>query len=80
MRYYFGGTFYAGIGYDFESLKLNDEDSISGSEIKLEAGYPIFIGGGKVALEPALNYWLGGGDLYEDVSTLAFTLGFFVYF
>ena len=85
-RYYFNGTFYAGAGIDFDSYKAGDEDSVSGSLIKLEAGYPIFIGGETVALEPALNYWIGGGDLYDEGSSFALngafalSVGFFMYF
>ena len=81
VRYYFGGTFYVGIGYDFESIRLDFfDESAQGTELKLEAGYPIFIGGEAVALEPSLNYWIGGGDIYEDFNTFAAMVGFFVYF
>ncbi|MEO9871047.1 hypothetical protein [Ekhidna sp.] len=79
-RYYFNGTFYAGLGFDAVSAKFGDGDSVSGTQINIEAGYPIFIGGETVALEPSLNYSLGGGDLLEDSSTFGVNVGFFLYF
>ncbi|MDE0472314.1 MAG: outer membrane beta-barrel protein [Ekhidna sp.] len=83
VRYYYGG-FYAGVGYDFESVKFNVDlfdESASGTQLKLEAGYPVFIFGETVALEPSLNYWIGGGDLYEDSANAFGTrVGFFLYF
>lgn len=79
-RYYFNGTFYGGLGIDFTSVDAGG-GSVSGNLIKLEAGYPIFIGGGEtVAIEPALNYWLGGGDANDGQNTFALSVGIFAYF
>ena len=74
-RYYFNGTFYAGAGFTSTSVKDGD----SGSWINLEAGYPVWMGD-NVALEPSLNYSIGGGDLYEDVSSFGLNVGFSLYF
>lgn len=79
-RYYMNGTLYAGLGIDYESQNDGNE-SVNGSQIKIEVGSPIFIGGGEtVAIEPALNYWIGGGDLNENTNTFALTVGFYAYF
>ena len=78
-RYYFNGTFYAGAGIDFASVKPDGGDSVSGTWINLEAGYPVFLTD-NVAFEPNLSYAIGGGDLNEDLSRFGVNFGFFLYF
>lgn len=79
-RYYFGGTFYAGAGFDFASQSVNEGDNLTGSLISFEAGYPIFIGGETVAIEPSLNYGIGGGDSLKDTNIFGIQVGVFLYF
>lgn len=75
-RYYLGGTFFVGAGYDFTSSKIDAK--ASGSLLSFEVGYPIWLGE-RAALEPSLNYIIGSGDLNEDQSTFGLAVGFNLY-
>lgn len=77
-RYYFNGTFYAGAGIDFTSVKPNGGNSASGTWINLEAGYPFFLSD-NVAFEPNLNFGIGGGDTNKEATRLGLNFGFFLY-
>lgn len=78
-RYYFNGTFYAGLGYDIQSFKPDGGDSVSGGWLNIEAGYPFFVVD-NVAFEPSLRYSLGSGDLNKDSSQFGLNVGVFLYF
>ncbi|MEP1094721.1 MAG: hypothetical protein ABJG78_06395 [Cyclobacteriaceae bacterium] len=78
-RYYFGGTFFVGAGYGAASAKNDDDDTVKGGLLSLEAGYPIWFGD-NVALEPSLNYGIGSGDILEDTSIFGLQVGFSLYF
>lgn len=63
-RYYFNGKIFGGVGFNsvtakFESDLGDSESTIS--VIPIEVGYAAFIGK-VVAIEPALNYSIYGGD------------------
>lgn len=79
VRYYVGGNFFLGAGYGAASAKSDDDDAVKGGLLSLEAGYPIWFGD-NVALEPSLNYGIGSGDLFEDVSIFGLAVGFSLYF
>ncbi len=79
-RYYVGGTFFLGAGYIATSTgDGSDNDNVTGSWINIEGGYPIFLGD-NIAIEPALEYNIGGGDANEDVSGFGLNFGFTLYF
>ncbi|MCA1761475.1 MAG: hypothetical protein ABR574_02960 [Cryomorphaceae bacterium] len=79
VRYYIAGKFFGGIGVDFVQSDPRIGESVNGGFISFEAGYPIFIGGEKVAIEPTLNYGVGVGELLEDYSKFGVQIGFFIY-
>lgn len=81
-RYYFNGTVFAGVGYAFQNSTLDDgvtDISESGGQLSFEVGYPIWVVD-VIAIEPAINYSVGTGDLNRDTSTFGVAIGFDLYF
>lgn len=70
-RYYFNGKIFAGAA--FNSAKQGD---FSGTQIPIEVGYAWFLNNA-VAIEPALNYSIYGGDL--DGASFGLNVGISVY-
>lgn len=82
-RYYFEKLFFAGVGYSVSQVQM-DVDSvkrtINGGALSIEAGYPIWILIERLAIEPTLDYNIGMGSLLKGTNTLAFKIGFTLYF
>lgn len=70
-RYYVNGKILVGLG--FNSSKFGD---VSFSEIPIEVGYALFLNDA-VALEPALNYTMFGGD--AEGAAFGFRIGISVF-
>lgn len=81
MRYYAEGSFFVGASFLMGSTRLKSlgtELTFNGNYIGLEVGYPIWIFT-NVAIEPKLNYSIGGGD-FDGSSTVGINIGFGLYF
>lgn len=81
-RYYVNGTFFLGAGFDSTKAKVETaagSGDVSGSWIRLEGGYPVWLND-NIAVEPALNYNIGGGDANDGVSQFGLAVGFSLYF
>lgn len=77
-RYYVNGSIFGGLGFNSNSLDLgiDDAEKVSFTTIPLEVGYAAFIGK-VVAIEPAFNYTIYGGD--AEGAAFGFNIGISVY-
>lgn len=73
-RYYVYKGLFAQAGYNYRSLKLGGGDAVNGGNILLGVGYSWFLNN-SVAIEPALGYSIGSGDLLKDHSTFGLRIG-----
>ncbi|MFK7951548.1 MAG: hypothetical protein AB8B73_01780 [Ekhidna sp.] len=81
-RYYVNGTFFLGAGFDTTKTTLETaagSGDVSGSFINFEAGYPVWLGD-NAAIEPSLNYSIGGGDANDGTNVFGLAVGFSLYF
>lgn len=78
-RYYFNGKIFGGVGFNsvkvkFESDSFDSESTVS--VIPIEVGYAAFLNDA-VAIEPALNYSIYGGD--SEGASFGLSIGLTVY-
>lgn len=78
LRYYTTMGIFGELAYQLNSQTILDNDSESGSYLTPRVGYAAFLND-HVSIEPSVYYAIGGGDLYEDLSTFGIDIGFNIY-
>lgn len=69
-RYYVYQGLFPQVGIMYNSVKFEDEDAVTATDINLGIGYSFFVNN-SIAIEPMLGYTIGGGD---DPKTNSFGL------
>lgn len=71
-RYYVYQGLFPQVGIMYNSIKFDDEDADTSTDINLGVGYSFFLNN-SIAVEPMLSYTIGGGD--SKVNTFGLMIG-----